>query len=41
MQEKSFNMERIIRELGETGILLGQGGMLGEVSRKLGATDQT
>ncbi len=41
MKKKGFSAEQIIGKLREAEVLLGQGGTLGEVSRKLGITEQT
>ena len=41
MKEKGFSAEQIIGKLREAEVLLGQGGTVGEVSRKLGITEQT
>jgi transposase-like protein len=41
MKKKGFSAEQIIGKLREAEILLGQGGTVGEVSRKLGITEQT
>ncbi len=39
--KKGFTAEQIIGKLREAEVLLGQGGIVGEVSRKLGITEQT
>ena len=39
--KKGFTAEQIIGKLREAEVFLGQGGMVGEVSRKLGITEQT
>jgi len=41
MKKKGFTAEQIIGKLREAEVLLGQGGTVGEVSRKLGVTEQT
>ena len=41
MKKKGFGAEQIIGKLREAEVLLGQGGTVGEVSRKLGITEQT
>ena len=41
MKKKGFSAEQIIGKLREAEVLLGQGGTVGEVSRKLGITEQT
>ena len=41
MKKKGFSGEQIIGKLREAEVLLGQGGTVGEVSRKLGITEQT
>ena len=41
MKKKGFTAEQIIRKLREAEVLLGQGSTVGEVSRKLGITEQT
>ena len=41
MEKKGFSAEQIIGKLREAEVLLGQGGTVGEVSRKLGITEQT
>lgn len=41
MGRKTFMPEQIINELRETEILLSQGSTVGEVSRKIGVTEQT
>jgi putative transposase len=41
MKKKGFSAEQIIGKLREVEVLLGQGGSVGEVSRKLGITEQT
>ena len=41
MRKKGFTAEQIIGKLREAEVLLGQGGTVGEVSRKLGVTEQT
>jgi len=41
MKKKGFSAEQIIGKLREAEVLLGQGGTVGEVSRKLGVTEQT
>ena len=41
MKKKGFSAEQIIGKLRESEILLGQGSTVGEVSRKLGITEQT
>ena len=41
MKKKGFSAEQIIGKLREAEVLLGQGGTLGEVSRKLGITEHT
>ena len=40
MIKKVFSGEQIIRKLREAEVLLGQGSTVGEVSRKLGITEQ-
>jgi transposase-like protein len=39
--KKGFTAEQIIGKLREAEVLLGQGGTVGEMSRKLGITEQT
>ncbi len=39
--KKGFNAEQIIGKLREAEVLLSQGSSVGEVSRKLGITEQT
>ena len=41
MGRRTFTAERIIGKLREAEILLSQGDSVGEVSRKLGVTEQT
>jgi putative transposase len=41
MEKKGFSAEQIIGKLREAEVLLGQGSPVGEVSRKLGITEQT
>ena len=41
MKKKGFTAEQIIGKLREAEVLLGQGGTVSEVSRKLGVTEQT
>jgi putative transposase len=41
MRKKGFSAEQIIGKLREAEVLLGQGGTVGEVSRRLGVTEQT
>jgi transposase-like protein len=41
MKKKGFSAEQIIGKLREAEVLLGQGSTVGEVSRKLGITEQT
>ena len=41
MKKKGFTAEQIIGKLREAEVLLGQGATVGEVSRKLGVTEQT
>ena len=41
MKKKGFSPEQIIGKLREAEVLLGQGSPVGEVSRKLGVTEQT
>ena len=41
MKKKGFTAEKIIGKLREAEVLLGQGSTVGEVSRKLGVTEQT
>jgi len=41
MKKKGFTAEQIIGKLREAEVLLGQGSMEGEVSRKIWATEQT
>ena len=41
MRKKGFTAEQIIGKLREAEVLLGQGSPVGEVSRKLGITEQT
>jgi transposase-like protein len=41
MKKKGFSAEQIIGKLREAEVLLGQGGTVGEVSGKLGITEQT
>jgi transposase-like protein len=41
MKKKGFSAEQIIGKLREAEVLLGQGSRVGEVSRKLGVTEQT
>ena len=40
MKKKGFSAEQIIGKLREAEILLSQGSTVGEVSRKLGITEQ-
>ena len=40
-KKKGLTAEQIIGKLREAEVLLGQGGTVGEVSRKLGVTEQT
>jgi transposase-like protein len=41
MKKKGYSAEQIIGRLREAEVLLSQGGTVGEVSRKLGITEQT
>jgi len=41
MKKKGFTGEQIIGKLREAEVLLSQGSTVGEVSRKLGITEQT
>ena len=41
MKKKGFSAEQVIGKLREAEVLLGQGSTVGEVSRKLGITEQT
>ena len=41
MKKKEFSAEQMIGKLREEEVLLGQGSTVGEVSRKLGVTEQT
>jgi transposase-like protein len=41
MKKKGFSTEQIIGKRREAEVLLGQGSTVGEVSRKLGITEQT
>ena len=41
MKKKEHTAEQIIGKLREAEVLLGQGSTVGEVSRKLGVTEQT
>ena len=41
MKKKGFSAGQIIGKLREAEVLLGQGSPVGEVSRKLGITEQT
>jgi len=41
MKKKGFSAEQIIGKLREAEVLQGQGSPVGEVSRKLGITEQT
>jgi len=41
MKKKGFSAEQIIGKLREAEVLLSQGSKVGEVSRKLGVTEQT
>ena len=41
MKKKGFSAEQIIGKLREAEVFLSQGGTVGEVSRKLGVTEQT
>ena len=41
MKKKGFSAEQIIGKLREAEVLLSQGSTVGEVSRKLGVTEQT
>ena len=41
MKKKGFSAEQIIVKLREAEVLLSQGSTVGEVSRKLGVTEQT
>ena len=41
MVRKSYTAEQIINKLREAEILLSQGATVGEVSRKIGVTEQT
>ena len=41
MKKKGFGAEQVIWKLRETEVLLSQGRTAGEVSRKLGVTEQT
>jgi len=40
MKKKRFSAEQVIRKMRETEVLLGQASIVGEVSRKLGVTEQ-
>jgi putative transposase len=41
MKKKGFSEEQVIGKLREAEVLLSQGSTVGEVSRKLGVTEQT
>jgi len=41
MKKKGFSAEQVIGKLREVEVLLSQGSTVGEVSRKLGVTEQT
>ena len=41
MGRKTYTAEQIINKLREAEVLLSQGGVVGEVSRKIGMTEQT
>jgi len=41
MRKKGFSAEQVIGKLREAEVLLSQGSRVGEVSRKLGITEQT
>jgi len=41
MGRKTYTAEQIINKLREAEVLLSQGGVVGEVSRKIGVTEQT
>jgi transposase-like protein len=41
MKKKGFSAEQVIGKLREAEVLLSQGSTVGEVSRKLGVTEQT
>ena len=41
MRKKGFSAEQVIGKLREAEVLLSQGSTVGEVSRKLGITEQT
>ena len=41
MKKKGFSAEQIIGKLRQAEVLLSQGSQVGEVSRKLGITEQT
>jgi len=41
MKKKGFSAEQVIGKLREAEVLLSQGSKVGEVSRKLGVTEQT
>ena len=41
MKKKGYSAEQITGELREAEVLLSQEGAVGEVSRKLGVTEQT
>ena len=41
MKKKGFSAEQVIGKLREAEVLLSQGSTVGEVSRKLGITEQT
>ncbi len=41
MKKKGFSAEQIIAKLREAEVVLSQGSSVGEVSRKLGITEQT
>jgi putative transposase len=41
MKKKGFSAEQIIGKLREAEVLLSQGNTVGEVSRRLGVTEQT
>ena len=41
MKKKGYTAEQIIGKLREAEVLLAQGSTVGEVSRKLGITEQT
>jgi len=41
MGRKTYTAEQMINKLREAEVLLSQGGVVGEVSRKIGVTEQT